>query len=103
MNLHKLRGKGGGGGGGGQAYLHEKKPKYTYTLIYIYVHKLNLYSVLSVNRILHLKYVFDECSTYIFSLDDGHVDIHDHILNINIYSFLCIGMYSIYLLQSRLK
>ena len=59
---------GGGGGGGGVAgasilmYTHYmKKPKYTYnTLIYINIHKLNFYSVLSVNHILHLNYVFDE-------------------------------------------
>ena len=38
-----------------------KKPKYyTFTLIYINICKLNFYSVLSVNHILHLNYVFDE-------------------------------------------
>ena len=37
-----------------------KKPKYTCTFIYINIHKLNFYSVLSDNHILHLNYVFDE-------------------------------------------
>ena len=41
--------------------------------------------------------------TYINSFEDNFVDIHDHILNINNYSFLCISMYTIYQLQSTLE
>ena len=67
-----------------------------YTLKYINIHELNFYSVLSINHILHLNYVFDELlfTTYINSFEDHFVDIHDHILNINNYSFLCISMYT---------